>query len=96
MSTDLDVEIEAIINVVSNMLTPSVHTLAIILLARIKAGEPRAGDDLEELEWFPLAGPLPEMAFVADEHIIERCRRMNLEEELPVDPKYAFKRESSD
>ena len=64
--TGLDVEIRSILSVVSNFLSPRLHTLAIILLARVIGGEPNAADDLEELQWFPLAGPLPEMAFEAD------------------------------
>lgn len=55
--TGLDVEIRSILNVVSNALSPRLHTLAIILLAGIRAGEPRPGDDLETLEWFPPASP---------------------------------------
>jgi 8-oxo-dGTP diphosphatase len=87
--TGLEVEIRAILNVVSNMLSPSLHSLAIILLAGVIAGEARAGDDLETLQWFPLGGPLPEMAFEADERIIERCHKLKLEEGLPVDPDFA-------
>jgi ADP-ribose pyrophosphatase YjhB (NUDIX family) len=85
----LNVEIRAIVNVVSNLLSPSLHTLAIVLLARVVSGELGAGDDLETLEWVPLAEPLPEMAFEADEHIIERHRQMKLRWGLPVDPGFA-------
>jgi ADP-ribose pyrophosphatase YjhB (NUDIX family) len=84
--TGLDVEIRSIINVVSNFLSPRLHTLAIVLLAGVKNGEPRAADDLETLGWFPLVGPLPDMAFEADEFIIRRVRRTKLDEKLPVDP----------
>jgi ADP-ribose pyrophosphatase YjhB (NUDIX family) len=87
--TGLVVEIRAILNVVSNFLSPGIHTLAIILLASVKTGEPRAADDLEALDWFPLSGPLPKMAFEADEHIIRRVREINHQEILPVDPDYA-------
>ena len=87
--TGLDVEIRSILNVVSNLLSPTLHTLAIVLLARVVAGELEAGDDLETLEWVPFSGPLPEMAFEADEHIIERYQKMKLEEGLPVDPDFA-------
>jgi len=87
--TGLDIEIRSIINVVSNFLSPELHTLAIILQAVVKAGEPCAADDLETLEWFPLAGPLPEMAFEADEFIIKRVQQANFEESLPVDPHFA-------
>mgnify|MGYP001149866447 CR=1 FL=1 len=87
--TGLEVEIRSILNVVSNRLSPSLHSLAIILLAGVVAGEPRAGDDLETLQWIPLSGPLPEMAFEADERIIERCHKLKVEEGLPVDPGFA-------
>jgi ADP-ribose pyrophosphatase YjhB (NUDIX family) len=87
--TGLDVEIRSILNVASNLLSPQLHTLAIILLAGVVAGELHAGDDLEALEWVPLSGPLPEMAFEADERIIDRYRDGILEEGLPVDPDFA-------
>jgi ADP-ribose pyrophosphatase YjhB (NUDIX family) len=86
--TGLDVEIRAIINVVSNLLSPGLQTLAIVLRAGVVGGDLRAGDDLERLEWFPLSGPLPEMAFEADTMIIERVR-IKLDAELPVDPRFA-------
>lgn len=85
--TGLDVEIRSILNVVSNFLSPSLHTLGIVLLADVLGGELCTCDDLEVLEWFPLSGPLPEMAFEADEHIIRRVH----EEGLPVDPFFAFR-----
>jgi ADP-ribose pyrophosphatase YjhB (NUDIX family) len=87
--TGLDVEIRSILNVVSNLLSPRLRTLAITLLAGVVAGELCAGDDLETLEWVPLSGPLPEMAFEADERIIERYQKTKLEERLPVDPDFA-------
>jgi 8-oxo-dGTP diphosphatase len=87
--TGLEVEIRSILNVVSNMLSPRLHSLAIILLATVVSGEGLAGDDLETLRWFPFSGPLPEMAFEADERIIERCHKLKLEEGLPVDPDFA-------
>ena len=87
--TGLDVEIRSILNVVSNLLSPTLHTLAIVLLAGVVAGEPCAGDDLETLEWVPLAGPLPDMAFEADEWIIERYQQTGPAGGLPVDPAFA-------
>ena len=83
--TGLEVKIRSILNVVSNLLSPRLHTLAIVLLAGVNAGELKAGDDLETLDWFPLPGLLPEMAFEADEFIIRRVQNTNLEESLPVD-----------
>lgn len=87
--TGLDVEIQSILNVVSNHLAPSLQTLVIVLLAGVVAGELRAGDDLEALQWAPLSGPFPEMAFEADERIIERYRNLGRTEGLPVDPDFA-------
>ncbi len=75
-------------SVVSNLLSPRLHTLAIVLLARVVGGELCAADDLEAVAWFPLSGPLPEMAFEADAHICERYYRTQLEG-APVDPRYA-------
>lgn len=89
--TGLEVEIQAILNVVTNFLSPGVHTLVIILLANVIAGELCAGDDMAVLEWFPLTGPLPDMAFEADSFIIHRVRETLLEEGLPVDPGFAHK-----
>jgi hypothetical protein len=65
------------------------HTLAVVLLARVVSGKAHAGDDLDAVEWFPLQGPLPEMAFEADRHIIERYARTRLKG-APVDPDYAL------
>ncbi|MGB3717123.1 MAG: NUDIX domain-containing protein [Candidatus Promineifilaceae bacterium] len=87
--TGLDIEIRSILNVVSNLLSPRLYTLAIVLLAGVEAGELCAGDDLETLEWIPLSGPLPEMAFEADEYIIRRYQKTKPEEGLPVDPDFA-------
>jgi ADP-ribose pyrophosphatase YjhB (NUDIX family) len=86
--TGLDVEICSILNVVSNFLSPALHTLAIILLARAVGGDLVAGDDLDTLAWVPLFGPLPDMAFEADERVIERCRKAGFEG-LPVDRAFA-------
>ena len=87
--TGLNIETRSIISVVSNFLSPGVHTLAIVLLACVVDGEARAGDDLDAVEWFPLEGPLPEIAFEADQHIIERYAKTRLEG-APVDPDFAF------
>ena len=85
--TGLDVEIRSLLSVVSNFLSPRLHTLAIVLLARVVDGALCAADDLEDVAWFPLSGPWPEMAFEADKHICERYYRTQLEG-VPVDPGY--------
>jgi ADP-ribose pyrophosphatase YjhB (NUDIX family)/peptidoglycan/LPS O-acetylase OafA/YrhL len=86
--TGLDVEIRSLLSVVSNFLSPRLHTLAIALLARVVGGELCTADDLDALAWFPLSGPWPEMAFEADKHICERYYRAQLAG-APVDPGYA-------
>lgn len=86
--TGLRVEIRSILSVVSNFLAETLHTLVVVLRATVAGGQPRAGDDMVELRWFPLEGPFPPMAFQADRHIIERCHRTRLEG-APVDPRFA-------
>ena len=78
-----------ILNVVSNFLSPKLHTVAIFVLAGVEVGEPCAGDDLETLKWFPFAGSLPKIAFKADVPIIERYQQTKFEEGLPTDPDFA-------
>jgi ADP-ribose pyrophosphatase YjhB (NUDIX family) len=83
--TGLDVEIQSILNVVSNRLTPDLHTLAIILLAKVVGGELCAGDDLKTLKWISLTEILPEMAFEADKRIIQSYRVTKFKGGLPVE-----------
>jgi 8-oxo-dGTP diphosphatase len=87
--TGLDVEIQLILNVVSNLLSANFHTLAVVMLARVIGGNLCAGDDLEMLTWIPKSEPLPEMAFEADKQIIERYQQSKLEEGLSVDADFA-------
>jgi 8-oxo-dGTP diphosphatase len=70
--TGLSIKIISIISVVSNFFSPDLHTLVIVLLAKTINGILRPGDDMVKLEWFPLSGPFPSMAFEADRHIINR------------------------
>lgn len=86
--TGLMVEIRSILSVVSNFLAAELHTLVVVLEARVVGGAPVPGDDLDELAWFHLAGPFPDLAFEADRHIIDRYRVTALEG-VPVDPRYA-------
>jgi NADH pyrophosphatase NudC (nudix superfamily) len=86
--TGLVVEIDSILSVCSNFLAAGLHTLVVVLHARVVGGIQGAGDDLEELGWFHLAGPFPDLAFEADRHIIERFRLTDLTG-APVDPAFA-------
>jgi hypothetical protein len=72
----------------SNFLKPGLHTLVVVLRARIIGGDFQPGDDLTELGWYPQAGPFPEMAFEADRSIIEYCHATGLQG-APVDREYA-------
>src|SRR5260370_1161772 len=51
-------------------------------------GEPEPDDAIDDLRWFSRGEQLPEMAFAADTHIIERYFA-NPEFGSPVDPRYA-------
>jgi ADP-ribose pyrophosphatase YjhB (NUDIX family) len=86
--TGLDVELCSIINVVSSFVSPRFHFLGIYLVARVIGGDLAAGDDLEEVAWFPVAGPLPTMGFQEDVGIIEMVAQGFAG--LPVDPEHAL------
>jgi len=83
--TGLEIEILAILNVISSFLSPRHHFLAVYLLARPTGGELRAADDLSEVAWFPIGGPLPELGFEEDVHMLELWRSRRVVG-LPVEP----------
>jgi 8-oxo-dGTP diphosphatase len=85
--TGLEIEITGILSVVSNFLLPGMHTLVVVLSAVPTGGKLEAGDDLGEVDWFPLNGPLPPLAFESDAHIIERTAGGNAAP-APVDPRF--------
>lgn len=87
--TGLSIKIRSILSVVSNFFSPELHTIVIVLLAEKKAGEPVPGDDIENLGWFSLAGPFPEMAFEADKEIINRYYKTRIKG-IPVDSDFAL------
>jgi len=76
--TGLDIEVLSIINVESAFISPEVHVFSVYLLANVIGGELVAGDDLEAVDWFPLSGPLPEMAFQPDVDLIKQFARAGL------------------
>ncbi len=86
--TGLSIKIISIISVVSNFLLPDLHTLVIVLLAKKISSTLRPGDDIVKLEWFPLSGPFPSMAFEADKHIINRYYKTKIAG-TSVDPRFA-------
>jgi len=86
--TGLSMKILSIISVVSNFFSPELHTLVIVLTAEKTSGELKPGDDMVRLEWFPLSGPFPVMAFEADKHIITRYYKTKIAG-TPVDSRFA-------
>jgi len=89
--TGLDVEIAALLSVASNFLRPDIHTLAVALLAKPAGGVASPGDDVDQVGWFSLEDDLPDFAFPADRHMIERYFATGLAG-APVDLAYAGQR----
>jgi len=87
--TGLSIKITSILNVVSNFFSPELHTIVIVLLAEKTNGEPTPGDDIEELGWFALSDPLPDLAFEADRDIINRYYKTKISG-LPIDFRFVF------
>jgi len=85
--TGLEIEIDSIINVNSNFLSRGIHSLVVVLLAHTKSGLPTPGDDIGELMWHDMSEILPDMAFEADRHIIERYYKTKIAG-LKVDSDY--------
>jgi 8-oxo-dGTP diphosphatase len=85
--TGLEVEIRSVINLVSSFVSPRFHFLGVYVVGRVVGGRLVAGDDLEEVEWFPIEGSLPEMGFQEDVGIIEMYAGGFAG--LPVEPAYA-------
>ena len=73
--TGLDIVVRSVINVVSSFVSPQFHFLGIYVAAQVTGGELRAGDDLEDVGWFPLDGCLPPLGFEEDTCAIELYAR---------------------
>jgi 8-oxo-dGTP diphosphatase len=86
--TGLDIAVTGILNVTFNYLTAALHALVIAVAARPAGGTLVAGDDLSEVEWMPLAGPFPPLAYEADAELLRVLARGGAPW-LPVDPRYA-------
>jgi ADP-ribose pyrophosphatase YjhB (NUDIX family) len=67
--TGLDVEIGEVCAVHSNFHDRERQTVGVWFHGRIVGGSPIAGDDLDQLDYFPLARP-PALAFPTDERVI--------------------------
>nr|WP_320012499.1 NUDIX domain-containing protein [uncultured Desulfobulbus sp.] len=85
--TGLEIEVEGVINVVSNLLDESHHTLVIVLLGRVTGGHESAGDDLAILRWVTQEEHEHIIyAFEADKRIIDVFFAGGYHL-LPIDPK---------
>lgn len=82
--TGLEVIIDSIVNLTFNFLSPDLHALVVVMTAHIIGGKPEPGDDIVALDWIPVSGPLPEMAFEADTVLIESYRQGRIEG-IPVE-----------
>ncbi|MGA2141943.1 MAG: NUDIX hydrolase [Brevinematales bacterium] len=83
--TGLVVELEGIVNVVSNFLDDDHHTLVIVLTGKSLSEESRAGDDMTDLIWIT-GNDLDdiEFAFEADLRIIKAHFKGNMKI-IPID-----------
>ncbi len=84
--TGLKVELRSLLNVVSSFVSPRFHFLNLFLVAQVVGGELQAGDDLEAVAWYPLAGPYPPMGFPEDEDALHLLASGFAG--LPVDPAF--------
>ena len=86
--TGLEVRIRSIVQVLSSFVSPRYHFLGLYLAADVIGGQPEAGDDLEAVGWYPIAGPLPDMGFEEDSYVIGLCAT-GAASGLPVDPRHS-------
>jgi ribosomal protein S27AE len=74
-----------------HVLLGSLHALVVTVAAKPVGGVPDAGDDLCELSWVPIGGPLPSLAYEGDAYLLERLAHGAVPL-LPVDMRYAVPR----
>lgn len=72
--TGLEVELGPPYAVHSNFQVAGRPVVGIWFLAKVVGGELRASDDLEELRFFPIDDPPPDLAFEGDRLVIEQLR----------------------
>ncbi len=75
--TGLDIQLLSILQITDSFFPPEQHFLNIYLLARVIGGQIKAGDDMDELGWFPIAEPLPKMTFQEDVDLIDQYFKGN-------------------
>ena len=85
--TGLEIGVQGIINVVSNLLDDRHHTLVIVLVGVVSGGIMAPGDDLIELRWVDRRQHAQmEYAFAADQRIIDTYFAGNFQL-LPIESK---------
>jgi 8-oxo-dGTP diphosphatase len=72
--TGLEVKVTSILNVVSSFYSPDFHFLGLYFSAEVTGGELKSTDDMDDVSWYPLAGPLPDMAYAEDLEAIRLFR----------------------
>jgi 8-oxo-dGTP diphosphatase len=85
--TNLNIEISSILNVVTNYISPSLHTIVIVLLAKVISGDMKPNDDLKNLKWYCLDAEMPDMAFESEKYIIDNIDNLR-KSTIPIDNNY--------
>jgi len=81
--TGMKVKITGIVAVYSNFHNPQQHTVGIWFRGEVIEGRPRPGDDLIEIDYFPLDSLPHDLAFPTDRQVLEELR-IKLEKEESV------------
>ena len=68
--TGLEVRVDEVVAVHSNFHNPQQHTVGVWFRCEIVGGEPRAGDDLDRVAWFPLDAIPEPLAFPTDRLVL--------------------------
>lgn len=74
--TGLVIETEDVFTVLSNWHNPEVHTVGVWFRAKVTGGELCPGDDIDAVEFFPLADP-PQLAFPTDAKVLKLLLGLN-------------------
>jgi ADP-ribose pyrophosphatase YjhB (NUDIX family) len=83
--TGLDIRVGKLLGVYAGLDDPRVHVVLIVYEGKISGGDLRAGDDAEEVRYFPLDNLPTEMAFASHCQVIsnikERLRKSGVSQD---------------